>query len=72
MAPCILTGRKGMEAPGEKVSMRVERDRIGELIHGLSVWWGVGIYGFESVRWQTLEPLPKQSSTLEGWEIGSL
>ena len=34
--------------------------------------WGVGIYGFESVGWQTLESLPKQSSTLEGWEIGSL
>ena len=33
---------------------------------------GGGIYGFESVEWQTLEPLPNQPSTLEGWEIGSL
>ena len=37
MGPCILTGRKGMGAPGEKVSVRVERDRLGELVRGLSV-----------------------------------
>lgn len=37
MGPCILTGRKGMGAPGEKVSVRVEGDRIGELVRDLGV-----------------------------------
>lgn len=32
-----LTGRKGTEATGGKVSMRVERDRTDELIHAPSV-----------------------------------